>query len=154
MRNLLFFSLVACGTPDATIDITHDACSGVSLVTHEPTATQTAGIDDAIALWTGRGVVLGRESGATIEVRFEEASGAFRGLYDDEDGIIYINRQLTEPSRLSIVIAHELGHAFGLVHVTEHTSLMTPGNLTTPPTEADQRAVEALWGVCDPARPE
>jgi len=48
-------------------------------------------------------------------------------------------------------VAHELGHAFGLVHVpqSERTSLMNPGNISTPPTVEDQAALAALWGTCE-----
>ena len=110
-----------------------------------------AGIDGAITLWNSRGIALARISDLpTIEIVFEEASEAFRGVYDDERGVIHINSALTDLAPLSIVIAHELGHAFGLLHVpaSERVSVMNPGNLATPPTAADQGAVEALWGAC------
>jgi predicted Zn-dependent protease len=63
---------------------------------------------------------------------------------------VLVNRAITDRAELAIVVAHELGHAFGLVHIDVATraSLMNPGNLTTPPTDADQRALEALWGAC------
>jgi predicted Zn-dependent protease len=48
------------------------------------------------------------------------------------------------------VIAHELGHAFGLVHVSPDTrpSVMNPGNTTVAPNDGDRAALEALWGTC------
>jgi predicted Zn-dependent protease len=66
---------------------------------------------------------------------------------------VLINRDLVDRTALAIVIAHELGHVFGLVHVaaTTRLSLMNPGNVVTPPTDADQRALEAMWGACTPA---
>ena len=138
----------ACSAGDSTIDITHDPCGGVTLggVTDD---AQIAGLDGAIALWAERGVALARVGDAPmISLQFEQAAGAFHGVYDDEHGIIYVNRDLTDPSQLAIVIAHELGHAFGLVHVSDRVSLMNPGNLVTPPTIEDQGALEALWGAC------
>lgn len=110
---------------------------------------QLAGMQEAQSLWRDRGApALGLRTDATLEVRFEAAASAFRGLYDDEVGIIFINTQLTERPALSIVIAHELGHAFGLPHITDHPSVMNPGNLETPPTAEDQRALAAMWGEC------
>lgn len=151
--------LAACSGAqgDQTIDITHDPCAGTTLGGGE-TDTQRTGIDDAIALWASEGAQLSRvdasRSGAPmISVVFEPAAGAFHGVYDDEHGVIHINDDLVDPTQLAIVIAHEMGHAFGLVHVTDRTSLMNPGNLSTPPTDEDRLAVEALWGDCQPPNP-
>lgn len=133
---------------DTTIDITHDPCEGIAL-DGGSTKVQRAGIDAALRLWSDQGVALSSTEPATISVVFETASGAFRGLYDDELGVIHINDGIEELGPLSIVIAHELGHAFGLAHVTDRPSLMNPANLTQPPTEDDRAAVDALWGSCD-----
>jgi predicted Zn-dependent protease len=142
--------LAACsGGGDSTIDITHDPCSGVTLRAAGASESQTAGIDAAIGLWAGRGIALSRVADhPTIEIVFEYASYAFRGVYDDERGVIIINEQIVEPA-LSIVIAHELGHAFGLPHVTGRTSVMNPANLETPPNDDDAGALAEIWGPCD-----
>ena len=147
--------LVACGgSGDTTIDITHDPCSNVTLGS-SANASQMAGIDGAIGLWGGRGIPLARVAELpAIEIVFERASEAFRGLYDDETGVIHINDGLTELAPLSIVIAHELGHAFGLPHITGRASVMNSGNLVTPPNEEDLAALEALWGQCEPLQLE
>lgn len=143
----MWLAIAACGgTADDTIDIIHDPCAGVAL-DGGSTDVQQAGIAGALGLWIGQGVTVGGD-GAAIPVLFEPASQAFRGVYDDERGIIHINDALEELDPLSIVIAHELGHAFGLVHVTDRPSLMNPSNLTQPPTDDDRLAVQALWGVC------
>jgi Zn-dependent peptidase ImmA (M78 family) len=108
-------------------------------------------MEGAQDLWRDRGAPsLGYRAGATLEVRFDSAAPQFHGLYDDQAGVIYVNQDLVDPGLLSIVIAHELGHAFGLLHIDagERASVMNPGNLTTPPTDADQAAIEALWGAC------
>ncbi len=151
--------LAACTAPsDSTIDITHDACAPLALAASNASELQLAGIADGIALWRERGVT-GLDvamfdasvPAAVIPVEFERAPAAFHGLYDDEVGTIYLNDQLADRRQLAIVLAHELGHAFGLPHVaaSERTSLMNPGNLSTPPTDADQAALEALWGRCN-----
>lgn len=146
MRLSVLILVTACGgTADTTIDITHDPCAGVTLDGGR-TELQQAGIAGAIALWSAGGVVLA--DGAEIPVMFEPASQAFRGVYDDERGVIHINDAIAELDPLAIVIAHELGHAFGLAHVTDRPSLMNPANLTQPPTDEDRLAVEALWGSC------
>ncbi len=146
----MFF--VACtGGGDTTIDITHDPCSGVTLEGAGANASQRAGIAGAIQLWADRGVALTGVAPTTIDIVFEEASEAFRGVYDDERGVIHVNSGIDELSPMSIVIAHELGHAFGLGHVSNRPSVMNPANLTLAPTQDDRTAVEALWGACAPA---
>lgn len=143
---------VACtGGGDTTIDITHDPCSGVTLLDAGANASQRAGIEAALVLWADRGVALTGTDPTTIQIVFESASIAFRGVYDDERGIIHINSAIDEMTPLSIVIAHELGHAFGLEHVGDRPSVMNPANLTVVPTEDDRTAVETLWGRCEPS---
>ena len=110
-------------------------------------ATQRAGIEAALALWQ-----LAPGDGAPIPIVFDDAAEAFHGHYDDETGVVLINRKITEPRALAIVIAHELGHAFGLPHVDGRASLMNRGNLSVAPTADDFAAVSALWGSCA-ARP-
>jgi hypothetical protein len=145
--------LWACASNEGatTIELTHDACAPLSLVAAAPTELQSSALQGGQDLWLDRGApALGRRAGATLDVRFEPASPAFRGLYDDHEGVIYINSELTDARVLSIVVAHELGHAFGLVHVpaSERPSLMNPGNVSISPTASDQAEVEALWGAC------
>lgn len=136
---------------DSTIDVTHDACAPLVLST-SGTEPQRLGIAEAIAAWRDRGagqLALGAPGGegAALEIRFERAAGAFRGVYEDEVGVIYINDALVAPE-LTIVIAHELGHAFGLPHIDGRSSVMNAGNITILPTEDDRHALEALWGDC------
>jgi hypothetical protein len=139
----------------------HDVCAPIALTVGEPTDAQRAGIDGALALWRGEGVgtvsvIDGAAAGAdAIQIRFEPAALPFHGLYDDETGTVYINSDIEDLTPLSIVIAHELGHSFGLPHVaaSERPSLMNPGNFVTPPTDGDRAAIEALWGTCEDAPP-
>lgn len=156
----MFALLGACSSNaggDESIDIVHDVCTPLAVSAVTASEAQADGITRALGLWDARGApYLGavepgalRAAGeARIEIRFERAAQAFYGLYDDETGVIYINSGITDPAALSIVIAHELGHAFGLPHVTERSSLMNPGNHQLPPTAEDQAALQALWGDC------
>lgn len=138
----------------------HDVCAPISLAVRDPAAPtdlQRAGIDGALALWRDRGIGMvslvdaGTAGPDAIALRFQLAALPFHGLYDDETDTVYINSSLVDPSPLAITIAHELGHSFGLLHVpaSERRSLMNPGNLVTPPTDADLAAIQALWGRCD-----
>ena len=144
---LALAALGACaGQPDSPIATTFDPCHPPRIASDAAaTPLQTAGIADATALWQ-----LGPTGDGDLEVRFQTAADAFHGLYDDQAGVIYINDHLTDPTELAIVIAHELGHAFGLHHVSTdvRASVMNPGNLVVTPTDADRRALTALWGVC------
>ena len=142
--------LVGCGAAnDTEINLQHDACAPLALVSDAPTDAQHAGMMDGQALWRDHGApAVGLRADTTVNVVFEDAAAAFHGLYDDTTGVIYINRELTDPKELSIVIAHELGHAFGLPHITDRSSVMNPGNLRVVPNDQDAAALEALWGPC------
>jgi hypothetical protein len=149
----LLASLVACssGGGDVSINVTHDVCTPITISSPTANAAQLAAIDDAFALWRSHGVeTLERADQGLIEVRFEPASGLFFGLYDDESSVIYINQTITDQAKLQIVIAHELGHSFGLAHVSGRSSLMNPGNTTVLPTAEDDADVQRLWGPCAP----
>jgi hypothetical protein len=103
-------------------------------------------------LWAARGVTATDAAGGDpLAVVFTPGSDAEHGYYDDASGTIYVNVDLdADPSARAIVIAHELGHAFGLYHVAPdlRASVMNPGNLTVAPTDADAAQVAALWGAC------
>jgi hypothetical protein len=124
-------------------------------LTAGPSATdsQLAGIAAAETLWRAHGApALGVRPGDALEIQFVSgASPLSHGLYDDHMSVIYINDDLTDAKTLAIVLAHEVGHAFGLVHVSPDVrrSVMNPGNLDVEPNDGDQRALEALWGVCE-----
>jgi hypothetical protein len=167
--------LVACGgEPSAYAP--RDPCAALAITTASATAVERDAIADALALWRDHGVTAfdqpapGAATGAApgaapgaeidpapitaaIDIRFGDAAATFHGVYDPASASVVINRDLVDRAPLAIVIAHELGHVFGLAHVTAATrpSLMNPGNLITPPTDGDQRALEALWGACAPA---
>jgi hypothetical protein len=146
----------ACGDPQASEGAgAHDACAALAVTAAAATPAEQAGIAGALALWRDRGVAAfdaasAGPAAATLDIQFADAPAVFHGVYDPAGDRVLINRDLTDPAPLAIVIAHELGHAFGLVHVSAaaRVSLMNPGNLVTPPTDADQQAVEALWGPC------
>lgn len=158
---LLPLLLSSCGpdTGDATIDITYDPCLSrpdVSLATpQEAEATQRA-----LAMWRGvlptdtfREPVHDVESSVQwIAIQFESAAPMFHGVYDDERGILFINRNQT-PEALAVTIAHELGHAYGLPHVSKSTrvSVMNPGNTAIQPNHDDASMLRELWGGCDAA---
>jgi len=142
--------LAACGgASQGEIARTYDPCAPITLDTTGATAEEASGIAGGVALWRAAGVTgFDTSAGETIGVRFQTAAPAFHGFYDDTAGVVYVNTDVVDPSELAIVVAHELGHAFGLVHVQDRTSLMNPGNVTTPPTDGDRAALAALWGAC------
>ena len=142
--------LAACGgASQSEIARTYDPCAPITLDTAGATAEQASGVAGGVALWRAAGVTgFDASAGEAIGVRFQTAAPAFHGFYDDTAGVVYVNTDVSDPGELAIVVAHELGHAFGLVHVQDRTSLMNPGNLTTPPTDGDRAALATLWGAC------
>lgn len=148
--------LAACSSDPA--DYTpRDPCAALAIAPIAPTAAQSDGVTAALALWRGRGVTAfdlagssGSASAAPLEIQFADAAATFHGVYDPPSNRVLINRDLTDPDMLGIVIAHELGHVFGLVHIPPATraSLMNPDNVITPPTDADRAALQTLWGSC------
>ena len=111
-----------------------------------------AAIDRATSLWRDVGVGDASRDAPTsdaVTIEFVTGGPVSFGLYDGADRRIYVNRTLTADED-AITIAHELGHAFGLVHVPPATraSVMNAGNLTIAPNLGDRDAIDALWGAC------
>jgi hypothetical protein len=140
--------------------IVYDPCSPLAVVATDPaTEAERTGIADAVALWNAAGVIGltvdtdgdgdGDGEADRIAVSFEPASPIFYGIYRADRGDIVINHALATPAHRSITIAHELGHAFGLLHVDGSPSLMNEGNLEVGVMARDVDALRALWGSCD-----
>jgi hypothetical protein len=169
---LLSLAAVGCGQnvqPHA-LEHTFDACAPLTVVTAPGlTAEQAQGVSDGIAMWnTGAATQLstatsatpdveaeaeadaGATGGARVPLVFQGAADNFHGLYDDAAAIVFINQDLTDLRPLSITVAHELGHVFGLLHVPadQRTSLMNSGNTTTELTPEDVDTLALLWGRC------
>jgi hypothetical protein len=138
LRGLLVaIAMAGCGSQ--TPAITFDRC--------EPVRVSGAdGVADAIAMWRAQDITP-FAIGEPADVRVEPATGAaaFYGFYDDATATVYVNTTITDAHARAVTIAHELGHALGLVHVPPEVraSVMNPGNLTVEPTAAD---AEALGG--------
>jgi hypothetical protein len=138
-------------------DIAYDACAPLALMS-DPGSTDTAaaGIAGAIALWNakaGTHLMLPGGPGATgaagLPIHFQAAAAPFHGLYDAPRGQVFINTDLSG-APLTITITHEIGHAFGLVHVPpdQRSSVMNPNNLNVEPTAEDVDTLANRWGVC------
>jgi len=148
----------AADTADDVLQITFDPCEPVSL-TPAPGAgaDELASLDRAIDMWQHMGLTaLGRaqpdapRSGRVLEVRFETAARVFYGVYDDESGVVFINRRLSDDQARAVTIAHEVGHAFGLPHISGRDSVMNQKNLVHEPNAGDADELRALWGDCAP----
>lgn len=149
----------ACVKQDTTIDIVFDPCQPVTIggdsAGSGASDAHRAAIAAATVLWNdvaGTRLDPAPEGDAAlpdIPMEFVEAPPGQYGLYDDERGVIRVNDGL-ESRELTITIAHELGHAMGLVHVdvTERRSVMNPANTETPPGTGDRDALTAIWGAC------
>jgi len=148
----------SCANPPPAGDaVRFDPCQALSLVVDAGISDdQAAGIRAGIALWNQDAhahlsLVVGPAPAAatTLPVWFQAAAALSHGFYDPQSGAIFINNDLQGMTR-AITLAHEVGHAFGLVHVApeQRPSIMNPGNLDTVPTAQDISALAALWGPC------
>lgn len=149
----------ACGDndPDYEIQTVFDPCAPLVVV---PEAGSSPDEMDAVAagisMWNARaGSRLTLEDipeAPRVPVLFESASAPFYGFYDDVEGVIYVNEDLRGRARV-VLIAHELGHALGLLHVddAQRPSVMNDGNLKVAPNAGDAAALAALWGACPPS---
>ena len=158
--SLLPLLSVACGpVADTTIDTVFDPCAPLVIDPAEPVSpAQRDSISDGISMWNriaGAALTLGSPDlddgdAPRIPVRFDDAGAFFHGLYDDEAGVVYVNDGIDDDHARSVTVAHELGHAFGLLHVNvDHdASVMNDGNLKTEPNDYDVDQLAAMWGHC------
>jgi hypothetical protein len=157
---LLFVVVVACscspGAADTTIDTVFDPCAPVGVEAGELTRDQRASVNRALTMWneTARtSLTIAADDDVdlpTIPVHFQKAAAAFHGVYDDEAGVVYVNDAIDNDHQRAVTVAHELGHAFGLLHidVKQDASVMNDGNLKTEPNDFDVDALAELWGRC------
>jgi len=151
---LLLAGCVAPAGPEG--GIAYDPCGPVVLApSPDTTAAETDSVANAIALWRAVGLstlTLDDVPGAVrVPVQFKQASPLFNGLYEPQTGDVLVNRGLEGTAR-DVTVAHEVGHALGLPHVdaSQRVSVMNPSNVTVPPNDGDERALQALWS-CPPA---
>jgi hypothetical protein len=144
----------AAETGDRSLEVVFDPCGPVSLLPVDATDNEQAAVDSAIEMWSRTGVgALARapaadDPAAELEVRFEDAAPIFYGVYDDESGVVFINRRLGDDHARAVTIAHEVGHALGLPHIADRDSVMNPENLVHEPNADDAGELQSLWGDC------
>jgi hypothetical protein len=155
-------SAAGCGADPAAAGnaVRFDACQPLALAADgDATAAQLGGMAAAVGLWNRAAATQLAMAGAdasgaapALPVHFQAAAQPFHGFYDPAAAQVFINLDLGDHAQ-AVTIAHEIGHAFGLVHVPpeQRASLMNPGNLDTEPTAADVEALAALWGHCPAA---
>ena len=145
-------------------DVAFDACAPLPLITDAGlTDAQAAGIAAAMPLWNDRAgthLMMAGDPAASgpaafgpgtpgLPIHFQNAGAPFHGLYDAPSGQVFINTDLSG-APLAITIAHEIGHAFGLVHISsdQRSSVMNPNNLVIEPTAEDVDTLATRWGGC------
>jgi hypothetical protein len=153
------------------IDTTFDPCSPLTIAVRFDTSDidtsddELQSVDAAIASWAqvlptriarvreeeSRGEE-GRdeENSDGLKIVFESGDSFYRAIYFDKRGEILVNRGSLTLDEMPLAIAHELGHAFGLLHVaaSERRSVMNVGNLDIAPDSEDASNVSALWDAC------
>ena len=110
-----------CGSSSGP-GIVFDPCTELTITAPTATTDELAAIDAAIVMWQGHGVdsLVRIADVADLTVAFRAANPESFGYYDNTSATIYLNSVLPD-DQLGIVVAHELGHAFALVHVFRPT---------------------------------
>ncbi|HEY4219881.1 MAG TPA: matrixin family metalloprotease [Myxococcota bacterium] len=149
--------LAGCGDASTTDGDgrTFDACSPVLLAPDaSASAAEKQSVSDGAALWNAllhtRYALADTSAAAStprIPVHFDAAAENFHGLYDGERAEVFVNQAISDDHERAIVVAHELGHSLGLLHVDED-SVMRADNTKTAPNDRDRGAVVAIWGAC------
>ncbi len=117
---------------------------------------ESASVDQALKMWNDAApLALTRQpvdAAPHIPVSFVKTAPFVRGYYDDAKGTVLVNRALTAHAK-AIILAHELGHAFGLHHVSRDTrhSVMNPGTPDIAPTARDAEVLMEHWPTCGAA---
>lgn len=157
MRILLVVAVASVPSCSSNDDIAtvYDPCSPLAIdVAQDITAAERQGIDGAIAAWAHvlptRIAIGGAGTANVLPIRFEPGDTFYRAIYWDSFGLISIGRDRLAPEDYALAIAHEMGHAFGLLHVAkaDRASVMNVGNLEVVPNDEDAAAVRALWATC------
>jgi Metallo-peptidase family M12B Reprolysin-like len=130
-----------------------DPCTPVVLVAAAGTTDAERGsLADAAALWSAVAAVqLGVDAAVgatTIPVRFQSAPLAFLGAYEPDRQDVVVNSEIPDEPTRAIVLAHEIGHAFGMAHIAGRPSVMNASNSTVAPNALDAVALAGLWGSC------
>jgi hypothetical protein len=156
---MLIFGCSGCGQPDdaTTVDgLTFDPCKPLVVVPDATTTdAQRQGIAGALAMWNSiAGTQLSTADAAptdgtsSVLLHFQSAAAPFHGLYDAKTAQIYLNSDLGGAAE-QVTLAHELGHSFGMVHISGRASVMNAGNLTVVPNAGDVSTLAGLWGSCN-----
>lgn len=148
----------ACSGND-DVDTVYDPCSPLAIaVLGDHGDAEVAGVESAIAAWARvlpTQITIGATPGAAdaLPIRFESGESFYRAIYWDAVGEISVSRDRLDPDDYALAIAHEMGHAFGLLHVdkSDRASVMNVGNLEIVPNDEDAAAVRALWDTCSVA---
>jgi hypothetical protein len=155
----LLFATACSTTSDTTLDVTFDSCAPLVLVpADDSNADEIASVAAAADLWNRLGetqLSVEPVAGADrLEIHFQDAAEVFHGLYDDEHGVVYVNRDLVDEHARTVTVAHEVGHALGLWHVdpAERSSVMNMSNLDVEPNAGDRAALVGVWGDCSSPR--
>jgi len=147
--------VTACAANEE-VETTFDPCSPLEIVVTSDHVEDVEAVKAALAAWArvvpvgDVAVTPGTPAAGQLTVRFLDGEQPVRGMYYDSVGLVEISRDMLAPEVYPIAVAHELGHAFGLLHVEASTraSVMNVGNTTVEPTEQDAIEVIAKWASC------